>query len=119
LLSENEQLFEEFLLHSGLRVSEGMASFNLIINLASENKLSEDYYENLACLCHFKCPKLFIRGTKITYITFVSKDFLNQIAQSETVTYESIRKRLEHSGKSMNFNEIRDYFGTHLIMMEF
>jgi len=115
MLRDNERLFSKFLLHSGLRMSEAIASFNLIIKLSSENKLSDYYDENLSCLMHFKYPKLFIRGTKNCYITFISKDFLEQITSCEIVTYASIRKRLEHNGKSMRFNEFRDYFGTHLV----
>lgn len=47
MLRDNERLFAKFLLHSGLRMSEAIASFNLIINLARENKLGEYYDENL------------------------------------------------------------------------
>jgi intergrase/recombinase len=115
MLRDNEQIFSKFLLHSGLRMSEAIESFNLIINLAKDNKLSEYYDKNLSCLCHFKYQKLFIRGTKNAYITFISKDFLEQIANCETVTYHSIRKRLQRNGKSMRVNEFRDYFGTHLV----
>jgi hypothetical protein len=115
LLRDNERLFAKFLLHSGLRMSEAIASFNLIIKLASENKLTDYYDENLGCLMHFKHPKLFIRHTKNCYITFIGKDFLNEIASSSEVTYSSIRKRLEHNDRSMRFNEFRDYFGTHLV----
>jgi intergrase/recombinase len=115
LLRDNERIFAKFLLYSGLRMSEGIASFNLVIKLASDNKLAEYYDDNLNCLCHFKYSKTFIRGTKNAYITFISKDFLDQVASCETVTYSAIRKRLEHNGKSMRFNEFRDYFGTHLV----
>jgi len=115
MLRDNERLFAKFLLQSGLRVSEGIESFNLIIKLASDNKLSEYYDENLCSLMHFKFQKLFIRGTKNAFITFVGKDFLDQIANSESVTYSSIRKRLQRNGKSMRFDEFRDYFGTQLV----
>jgi intergrase/recombinase len=115
LLRENERLFAKFLLHSGLRVSEGIASFNLIISLNAESKLGEYYNDDLGCLMHFKFKKQFIRGTKNTFITFIAKDFLNQIASSQPVTYFSIRKRIERQKKPMRFDEFRDYFGTHLV----
>ncbi|MGD0644942.1 MAG: integrase [Candidatus Bathyarchaeia archaeon] len=115
LLRANERLFAKFLLQTGLRVSEGIASFNLVIDLARDNRLSEYYDENLSCLMHFKYPKLFIRHTKNAFITFISKDFLAEIASSEMVTYFSIRKRLQRNKKSMRFDEFRDYFGTHLV----
>ena len=115
MLRENERVFAKFLLHSGLRMGEAIESYNLIIRLNSESKLSEYYDENLSCLMHFKYPKLFIRRTKNCFITFITKDFLNEIASSETVTYSSIRKRLQRNSKTMRFDEFRDYFGTHLI----
>lgn len=64
---------------------------------------------------HFKYPKLFIRRTKNCFITFITKDFLNEIASSETVTYSSIRKRLQRNNTAMRFNEFRDYFGTYML----
>jgi intergrase/recombinase len=115
LLRDNERSFAKFLLQSGLRVSEGMQSFNLIIQLESEGKLAEYYDENLSCLMHFKYPKLFIRHTKNAFITFITKASLDEIVSCQPVTYFSIRKRLQRNKKSMRFDEFRDYFGTHLV----
>lgn len=114
-LRENEQLFARFLQLSGLRVSEGIASFNLCIRLAKENRLQEYYDKNLNVLCHFKYPKLFIRRSKCAFITFIKPEFLTAICNSQTVTYPSIRKRLEHNKIPLRFNELRDIFGTHLV----
>ena len=115
LLRDNEQLFAKFLLHSGLRTSEAINSFNLIIQLSKEGKLSDYYDSELQVLCHFKYPKLFIRRTKNCYITFIQPDFLKQIAESEPVTYSMMRKRLERKHMHLRFNELRDKFGTHLL----
>ena len=101
--------------YSGLRVSEAVASFNLIIELASNSKLSEYYDESLACLMHFKYPKLFIRQTKNCYISFITKGFLEQIVSSNPIVYSSIRTRIQRNNKPMRFDEFRDYFGTHLV----
>ena len=115
LLRDNEALFTKFLLHSGLRTSEAIHSFNLIIELSRENKLSEYYDTELQVLCHFKYPKLFIRRTKNCYITFIQPEFLKQITESEPVTYAMMRKRLERNHIHLRFNELRDKFGTHLL----
>jgi hypothetical protein len=115
LLNKNEQLLAKFLLHSGLRMDEAINSFNLIIQLGAEDKLSQYFDKSLSCLCHFKYPKLFIRRTKNCFITFISKEFLEEIAASQTVTYSSIRKRLERRKVKLRFNEFRDYFGTYLL----
>ena len=114
-LRDNEALFTEFLLHSGLRTSEAIHSFNLILKLGREGKLSEYYDSELQVLCHFKYPKLFIRRTKNCYITFIQPEFLKEIASSEEVTYSSIRKRLERKHMKLRFNELRDKFGTYLL----
>jgi hypothetical protein len=114
-LKDNEQLFSKFLLHSGLRMDEAINSFNMIIDLGRENKLSQYYDETLGCLCHFKYPKTFIRRTKNCFITFILPKFLNEKAASEAVTYSSIRKRLERKRIKLRFNEFRDYFGTYLL----
>ena len=114
-LRDNEALFVKFLLHSGLRTSEAINSFNLIIELSRENKLAEYYDSELQVLCHFKYPKLFIRRTKNCYITFIQPDFLQQITESEPVTYSMMRKRLQRKHMSLRFNELRDKFGTHLL----
>lgn len=53
LLTDIERLFAKFLLHSGLRTSEAINSFNLIIELARENKRSEYYDSELNVLCHY------------------------------------------------------------------
>ena len=114
-LRENEVLFTKFLLHSGLRVSEAINSFNLIIELSKEDKLSDYYDSEFQVLCHFKDPKLFIRRTKNCYITFLEPEFLQQITVSQLVSYSGLRKRLERKHLRLRFNELRDKFGTHLL----
>jgi intergrase/recombinase len=115
LLRENERLFAKFLLRSGLRTSEAIHSFNLIITLAKEGKLTEYYDSELNVLCHFKYPKLFIRRTKCCFITFLEPKFLSEIANSQSLSYASIRKRLERKKMKLRLNELRDYFGTYLL----
>jgi intergrase/recombinase len=114
-LRRNEQLLTKYLLYSGLRVIEGINSFNKIIKLSKEGKLNQYYDEKLNCLCHFKYPKQFIRRTKNCFITFISPTFVNQIADSKTVTYDAIKRRLDRQEVRIRFNELRDYFGTYLV----
>jgi intergrase/recombinase len=115
LFRSNEQLYAKFLLCSGLRVSEGIASFNLIIELSKCGKWSDYYNDDWKCLMHFKYKEKFIRGTKNCYLTFITKDFLEQIANSQPVSYDVIKARLCYKKQPLKLNESRDYFGTHLI----
>jgi intergrase/recombinase len=114
-LRDNERVFTKFLKLSGLRVSEGIASFNLCIRLANQGRIGEYYDSDLNVLCHFKYPKLFVRRSKACYISFIKPQLLKEICGSQPVSYASIRKRLEHCKIPMRFNELRDIFGTHLV----
>jgi hypothetical protein len=114
-LKENERLFAKFLKLSGLRVSEGINSFNLCIKLSNQGRLNEYFDSHLSVLCHFKHPKLFIRHSKACYITFIKPELLKEICCSQPVSYAAIRKRLERNHIKMRFNELRDIFGTTLV----
>ena len=114
-LRENEQLFLKFARISGLRKTEAINSFNLIISLAKQNSLGSYYNEDLSCLEHFKFKALFLRGKKNAYITFIPKNMVLEIANSECVTYEGIRKRLLRNGLKVRINELRDSFGTFMV----
>ena len=114
-LRENEALYTKFLLYSGLRVTEAIQSFNQIIELSKQDKLSNYYDSEFQVLCHFKYPNLFIRRTKNCYITFIEPSFIKQISSSQTVSYFSMRKRLNRKHQRLRFNELRDKFGACLL----
>ena len=113
-LRENECIFAKFLKLSGLRVSEGIASFNLIIKLYKEGRLNEYYDANMALLQHFKY-KIFLRGKKNAFISFIQPQLLEQICNSQPTTYTTIRKRLEKYHIKMRFSELRQLYGTNLV----
>lgn len=114
-LRGSERLFTRYLLWSGLRTSEGIESFNKIIDLTQKGKLGDYYNDELTCLCHFKFPDQFIRRTKNCFLTFITPEFLKEISQSEEVNYNEIRKRLQRRKVAMRYNELRDFFGTFLL----
>jgi intergrase/recombinase len=64
---------------------------------------------------HFKYPKDFIRRTKNCFISFIPQDLVAEIASSEKITYEMIRKRLLRNGMKCRINELRDFYGTYLL----
>ena len=82
LISDSEKVFLSFLASTGLRRTEAITCFNLIIDLYSKGKLSEYYNSELNVLEHYK-HKVFLRGTKNAYISFVSKELIDQICQSQ------------------------------------
>jgi intergrase/recombinase len=114
ILRPNEELYLRFVKFTGLRKDEAIKSFNLIIELAKQSKLDEYYNRELSCLMHFKF-KMFLRTTKLCYLSFISEPMLSEISCSSMVTYEAIRKRLHRSNLKIRINELRDYFGTYMV----
>jgi intergrase/recombinase len=119
VLNPNEQLFLKFAKMIGARKEECINSFNLIIQLQKDNRLSEYYNEELSCLMHFKYGKLFLRVKKNLFISFIPESIINEIANSTPITYEAIRKRLNHNNLKVRISELRDNFGTYLLQHGF
>jgi intergrase/recombinase len=114
LLRDNEKLFLKYTLVSGLRKGEAVNSFNLTVELAINGKLSDYYNEELGILEHFRYANLFLRATKKVYISIVSKQLINEIANSQPVSYSAIRKRLNRNNQHLRFKELRSYYATYL-----
>ncbi len=114
LLHDNERLLLRFLAVTGLRKNEAITSFNMIIDLNANGKLSEYYNSELQALEHFKYGKVFLRGTKNAYISFVSKELINQICNSQSVTYNAIHCRFMRKKVKLRLKELRSYNNTFL-----
>jgi len=118
-LRSNERTFLRFVLYSGMRKTEAIRSFNLIIELHRDDRLCE-YYSKLPksetkCLQHFKYHKMFLRNTKNVFISFIPEELINEIANSKHVTYPMIIKRMHRNKVKCRINELRDYYGTYLL----
>jgi hypothetical protein len=113
ILEPNERLFVKFLSLSGLRKNEAITSFNMIIRLNSEGKLSEYYNSELSVLEHFKY-KIFLRQTKNCYISFVSQQLINEICASQAVTYNAIHCRFARRHIKLRLKELRSYHNSYL-----
>ena len=115
IVSENEDQYLKFVLLSGLRRTEAIRSFNLIIKLYRRNDLSIYYDEALSCLEHFKFKDIFLRNTKNCYISFTPKTLIDNICNSKPVTYEAIRKKLQRRKIPTRINELRDYWSSFMV----
>jgi len=113
ILHSNEQLFLRFLTVTGLRKVEAVTSFNLIIQLHKEGKLDEYYNRESSTLEHFKY-KLFLRGTKNAYISIVPKELINEICNSQRVSYSAIQCRSRRQKIKLRFKELRSYQNSYL-----
>jgi hypothetical protein len=112
VLRPNEQLYLKFCKAVSIRKEEAINAFNLIIELAKQDKLSEYYNRELSCLMHFKYA-MFLRNTKNCYISFLEESLLNEIANSQPLTYPQIRKRLNRSNLTVRINELRLLWNAH------
>ena len=100
---------------SGIRTGEAINSFNTLIELNQKEKLNEYYNAELSALEHFKLPDLFLRGKKNVFFTFIRESFLEKIASSKPISYESLRKRIRRNGLNMRLKELRDYYATFMV----
>lgn len=114
ILRPEEWLLLRFLRASGLRTSEGIASFNLIITYAKEGRINA-YLSNDGILEHFRFKEKFLRGTKNAFISIVPESLISEIGKSQPVTYAGIIKRLQRRKIHSRIGELRDYYGTFMI----
>ncbi|TET64050.1 hypothetical protein E3J49_05230 [Candidatus Bathyarchaeota archaeon] len=116
VLDDNDlSMYLGFVLLSGLRKSEAVDSFNLMIKLDDKDKLNDYYNEELKTIEHFRYPDLFFRQTKNVFISMIPKDMIMQIVQCQPVTYETIRKRLYRRGLNIRIRDLRDYYATFMV----
>jgi intergrase/recombinase len=111
----NEKLFLRFVAVSGLRKSEAIQSFNLIVRLCENEDLQKYYNKELNCLQHFKFKEQFLRGIKNAYISFVPESLILEVAKSRPIAYAAIIKRLKRKNLRTRINELRDYYGTLMV----
>jgi intergrase/recombinase len=111
-LRPEENLLLRFVKLTGLRASEGIASYNLIIQLSRESKLSTYFNSEVGVLEHFRFKAQFLRGTKNCYISIVPESLITEITSSQLVTYTALLKRLQRRKMGCRISELRDYYGT-------
>jgi intergrase/recombinase len=115
VLGEDYATFLKFAQVSGLRTSEAIESFNLIIKLNHEGKLEEYFNRSLSTLEHFAYPKTFLRQTKNAFVSIVSEDLVKKVCKCKPVTYNSVKMKLQRKSLPMQFDELRDYFGSFMV----
>jgi hypothetical protein len=113
LISDSEKVFLNFLSSTGLRRTEAITSFNMIIDLNAKGNLGEYYNFEHSVLEHYKY-KVFLRGTKNTYISFVPKELIEQICQSTKISYYAFHSRLNRKHIPLRFKELRSYHNSYL-----
>ena len=81
--------FLEFILVSGLRFTEAIHSYNLIVELSRKGKINTYYNFENQFLEHYRFKHLFIRRTKKVFISYVPKEMVFKISKNEKIsTYQ-------------------------------
>ena len=119
ILRDNEKLLLKYTLVTGIRKNEAIKSFNLIIDLAKVGELDSYYNSDLGILEHYKQKDanghfMFLKATKKLYISIVPKTLVDEIAQSNKVSYPAIRKRINRAKHNIRIKQLRSYFATFL-----
>ena len=106
--------FMDFMVISGLRFSEAVESYNLIIKLASEGKLHAYYNAESEILEHYRFKELFIRATKKAFITFMPQPLILKISENAHLTECGIINPVRRAGLRLRFGDIREAHATFL-----
>ena len=101
--------FMDFMAISGLRLVEAVESYNLIVKLAREGKLSEYYNEEKEALEHFRFKEIFLRKSKKAFVSFIPKEFVERIALNDPLpSTDAIQARVKKAGLKLRFSDIRE-----------
>nr|MDO8135375.1 hypothetical protein [Candidatus Njordarchaeum guaymaensis] len=104
--------FIDFMATTGLRYVEAVESWNLIRQLARAGQLSEYYKVEKQVLEHFRHKELFIRKSKKAFISFVSKDLVDRVAQGQRLSMDLLPTRIKRKGLKRRFGDIRELHGS-------
>jgi len=110
-------VFMDFIAVTGLRLSEAVHSYNLIIELTREKTLTEKYYnEKTGFLEHFRFRDLFLRSTKKAFISFVPLELLEKIGTMAPMSrVYLVRKSLTRHKFMQRFSDVRELNATWLV----
>jgi intergrase/recombinase len=107
--------FIKFCAISGLRKSEAINSFNLILELKKQNRINDYYNVKLETLEHYRFPELFLRRSKNTYLSFIPKEFLPEIFNCHRVSNVILKRRFNKYNMKCRLQHLRHYCATNLI----
>ena len=103
----------DFMAITGLRLIEAVRSYNLIIQLSRNNRLSNYYNEEKETLEHFRYEKLFLRKGKKVFVSFVPKDSIKKISRNQKeITKDMVVQAVKRMGLKLRFSDLRELHGS-------
>ncbi len=109
------KIFIKFCAISGLRKTEAINAFNLILELKKQNKLEKYYNFKLEALEHYKFPILFLRNSKNAYLSFIPLDFIQEIFKCHRVSNVVLKRRFKKHKMKCRLQHLRHYSATLMI----
>lgn len=106
--------FLDFVAVTGIRFVEAINSYNLIIDLKREGRLLEYYNAGRELLEHYKFKDIFMRKGKKVFISFVSRDLIERISNSNKLTKITLENRIKRSGLTLRFGDVREYWASYM-----
>jgi len=98
---------------TGMRLLEAVNSYNLIIQLSREGRLSEYYNVETEALEHYKFKDLFLRKSKKTFVSFVPKSLVLKIAEhGKRLNKHGVCTGIQRYGLPLRFGDIREVHNT-------
>ena len=105
--------FLDFMAITGLRLVEAVRSYNLIVQLSRNNRLSSYYNEEKEALEHFRYEELFLRKGKKAFVSFVPKQFIRRISQNKNeITKNTVVMAVKRMGLKQRFSDLRELHGS-------
>ncbi|MGA2680874.1 MAG: integrase [Candidatus Bathyarchaeia archaeon] len=103
-------VFMDFIAVTGLRLSEAIHSYNLIVKLSVEGALAEKYYNvKTGFLEHFRYKETFIRSCKKAFLSYVPLELLESIGKQKEINDNHLKNRaLERKHIPQRFSDVRE-----------
>jgi len=103
-------VFMDFISITGLRLSEAINSFNLIIQLTKEGTLADKYYNvGTGFLEHFRFKETFIRDCKKAFVSYVPLEMLDLIGKQSEISENHLKnKALGRRHIPQRFSDVRE-----------
>ena len=100
---------------TGLRPTEGCMSSRLLVESSEEGELGRYLDEDLMMLQHFRFPKIFLRGSKNAYITFISQELLELVLEHKPkIKYQALKSAVRKKNQGIHITDLRKLYATKL-----
>jgi hypothetical protein len=106
--------FMDLMATTGLRYSEAIQCYNLIIKSANKGKLEDYYNSEKEILEHFRFKDIFIRRSKKVFISFVSEELVKRISHNKPLERVATQKQVARRVDHLRFGDIREFHGSYI-----